>query len=245
MPTSGGTVTLNGSSLGNGDYKGVQLNSNTNILAWGAISITGNAAPNGANSTTGGYYGVMLYTTGITIRSFNAAVDLYGTSAQYDGIYIYDGSTKIQGKTNVTLTGIGLGRSGIWTAVNGSGGYIKADTGDINLYGITKSASYAGVYIEVPVQATAGSVNVSGAGYLNGIKLDTGFAGSITAGAGVNLNGYSITGDAIYINKAGSPIITSDTGDITFSGYVESGASTMYGVYIASGSNISSTSGNV
>ena len=97
---------------------------NSKVLAWNGIAITGNAAPNGMNSTTGGYYGILLYTTGITIQSFNASVDLIGYAANYDGIYIYDGSIKIWGKTNVNLTGIGLGRAGIWTQTNGTGGGI-------------------------------------------------------------------------------------------------------------------------
>jgi autotransporter-associated beta strand protein len=207
--------------------------------------MNGNAAPNGVNSTTGGYYGIFLFTTGITIRSFNEGVDLFGSSAQLDGIYIYDGSSKIWGKTNVNLTGIGLARSGIFTAANGTGGGIKSFDGDVFIKGISNTADRPGVYIEVPIEATVGSVTVSGAGKFNGIKFDTGYSGSIVAGAAVNLIGYSIDGDAIYMNKTGSPIISSGTGDITFSGYVESGASNMYGVYAATGVNISSTSGDV
>jgi autotransporter-associated beta strand protein len=242
---STGTVTLNGTAQGNGDYRGIYLYVNTNILAGGAVSMNGNAAPNGVNSTTGGYYGILLWTTGITIRSFNAGVDLFGSSAQLDGIYIYDGSSKIWGKTNVNLTGIGLARSGIFTAANGTGGGIKSFDGDVFIKGISNTTDRPGVYIEVPIEATVGSVTVSGAGKFNGIKFDTGYSGSIVAGAAVNLIGYSIDGDAIYMNKTGSPIISSGTGDITFSGYVESGASNMYGVYAATGVNISSTSGDV
>jgi autotransporter-associated beta strand protein len=170
---------------------------------------------------------------------------MFGSAAQLDGIYIYDGSTKIWGKTNVNLTGIGLARSGIFTAVNGTGGGIKSSDGDVVLKGISNTTDRPGVYIEVPIEATVGSVTVSGAGKLNGIKFDSGYSGSIVAGAAVNLIGYSIDGDAIYINKTGSPIISAGTGDITFSGYVESGASNMFGVYAATGVNISSTSGNV
>jgi autotransporter-associated beta strand protein len=259
-PTSGGTVTISGSTLNAvtpttvDTGTGVTIYDGGNIYSYGALSITGygiggRTVADGVNASTGANHGLVIWSTTTTLRSFSSSVSLAGyangrtTSGNYTanlesaGIFIYSDHNTIRGYTNVSLTGIDMSGIGIYLAVYGGGGSngIVADTGSVTIRGINNTSTWHSIYLRQSVTATAGAVTISAAGQI-GLAMDNS-QGVITAAGDVNINSYASLYNSFYLDTGVANAIRSTGGSIIISSTTGATTSSHYNV-----NQISSTS---
>ncbi|PUE51435.1 hypothetical protein B9Z45_14730 [Limnohabitans sp. 2KL-17] len=255
-PTAGGAITINSATTGsNVAAAALRMDAdNTKILAYGDISIYANGASAGLN-VNGNGHGLLMYCNYQTIRSMNGnlAVTGYANRAvgTWDGgagisggITLWSSLDTLRAKGDITLKGVSMEGIGLYlTVVNGgSSSYgVISDTGNIVMDGLNNNSSFGATYIRLPVVASAGSIYISGAGGLNGIRQDA-WQGNITAAGDIQLIGYAKTSDGLYFGVGG---ITSTGGNVTMSGYTPAtNAASDYGIYSAAPS-VSAANGSV
>ncbi|MBU3577884.1 autotransporter-associated beta strand repeat-containing protein, partial [Polynucleobacter sp. UK-Kesae-W10] len=187
---SSGAVTLTATSS-----SGTGISFSNNLNATGAIIISG------TGSSSSSYNGIYI-ASAVGVTSTGSTVTMTGVGGY--GVQLYDGSSSVRANGDLNINGTGANSTngiGVFlTYASGTGGFIKSDTGNINLKGVSNSPNY-GTYVRMPVIATLGSVTISGAGSTGGLAFD-GWYGSVAAGQNITLIGYSTAGYGVYLHMA-------------------------------------------
>jgi filamentous hemagglutinin family protein len=242
LNSTGGNITVNGVSQGNGT--GVFFSSSN--TAWsmttgstGSISILGYVPLTGFNgvadiansygSMNAGSGGITISSSGGSYSGNNGAVYLANYVANTTGTFTIQGAT-LSGNTAVAATGVAASAAGhgIYIQNNSSqtiGGTTYTGitaTGNINIAGTSSSAGY-GVYQSSVLSSTSGSVTVTG---ITNSGTDGSYVNAnITAGGGVFLTGtnastanptYGLYDNGITILTTGT--FTAGTDAVTMTG---------------------------
>jgi filamentous hemagglutinin family protein len=252
-PTAGGSITINSTTTGsNAGGAGFRMdNDNTAVLAYGDINVFANGASAGMNNAAGNAYGVAMWGYQQVIRSFNGNLTMTGYAnfstgidGPSGGITVHNSTNTLRAKGDIMLKGVSMQGIGLYLTVVDGGSTtqgVRSDTGNIVMDGLNNNTSFGATYIRLPIVASAGSIYISGAGGLNGIRQDA-WQGAITASGDINLVGYARSSDGLYFSVGG---ITSTGGNVTMSGYTPAtNAASDYGIYSAA-SSVSAANGSV
>ena len=279
---AGGNIQISTNTLASGSNAnyGLQFNPSLSMIAGGSltISVVGNTIAMDSSSkfqsagnldiyeySPNGYNGIWMG-SGAIIRSTGGSVNI--NSVGYNALYMADQTATIRANGNLTINLVGTGSAGtafyndgsVACANAGTCGFIS-DTGNLSIYGVSQSTSYAAIYIATTVIANGstsgnGNITILGMGQTGGVtfgNVSSGSAGaysSVSAYGGINIVGYggSSGGNGIYFASPGPSvsansggILRSTTGNITLSAYSANNA----GIEAATSTNIVALAGNV
>ena len=203
-PTSGGSITLNGSTIeGALQYYGINTVSTAPIRAWGPVVLYGQSAPVSfadwwTRPQTFGADGINLRAP---VRSHADSVTLtgYALGTGGYGIRVVAGAT-LEAAKQVTLTGIGsIGAVYVNDAITAEG--------DIIIDGLTAASAGGGTAVQLlastkTIWSKSGNIGITGQSGRNGLTVNTnllaGNAATPTSGGSISLSGKTENGGDGY-----------------------------------------------
>ena len=203
-PTSGGSITINGSTIeGALQYYGINTVSTAPIRAWGPVVLYGQSAPvSFANwwtrAQTFGADGINLRAP---VRSHSDSVTLTGYALGNGGygIRVVAGAP-LEAAKQVTLTGIGsIGAVYVNDAITAQG--------DIIIDGLTAASVSGGTAVQLlastkTIWSKSGNIGITGQSGRNGLSVNTnllaGNAATPTSGGSISLSGKTENGGDGY-----------------------------------------------